>query len=88
MGSCYLIVYIIIENQNYNNKCIICWENLSLKTIYIKCTRCNILLHDNCALQYKSKMKTKIYCPHCKSKNSLFRYDNAIYNCKSLSSYN
>lgn len=84
MGSCHSTNFLVIDKNNFRN-CIICWETVSLETIYIKCVKCNILLHDYCASQYKININCKnIDCPQCKNVNSLFRYDNVIYDCKKL----
>jgi len=78
--------------QKVNHNCIICWDEISQKSgKYVKCGKCKILLHDVCAQQYKLNLNPNpnpidntIYCPHCKFNNSLFRYDNEIYDCKKL----
>jgi hypothetical protein len=85
MGSCYSI-NIFLQNENrfiQDNTCIICWENVCIEKKYVKCTKCNIIFHHDCALRYKDNKDTSIiYCPHCKRIKTLFIYDNEIYDCK------
>lgn len=94
MGSCYS-VHLLLDNKNNqtgNNQkkihCLICCEEISHQTgVYVKCSKCKILLHDICAKTYKSKtniISNIIYCPHCKYQNSLFCYDSGICECKQL----
>ena len=33
-------------------KCLICWEDFQNKNIYVKCHKCKIYIHDNCAYSY------------------------------------
>lgn len=87
MGSCYSVPFFIEEKVKEEEKCLICWDSVSLNSIYIKCCKCNIYLHENCACKYKENRNKDLKnndCPHCKCKNSLYRYDNDIYDCKNI----
>jgi hypothetical protein len=66
MGSC-LSIPIVYENNP--NECFICWEDIP--EVYVKCRRCKILLHENCAIRY---IINSPQCPHCQRKNALFLY--------------
>ena len=75
MGSCHSI-NILLYHQNSihtKNECFICWEETS--EIYVKCSICKIMLHENCELRYNNKVKSA-QCPNCKRKKVLYLYKN------------
>jgi DNA-directed RNA polymerase subunit RPC12/RpoP len=91
MGSCHSIAPLIekdkkIEIKKEKNKCMMCSYEISLQSgIYVKCSKCKILLHESCGKKYKSNTKTNIiFCPHCKYRDTLYSYDNNIYACKEI----
>jgi len=49
--------------------CLICWEEIANQD-FVKCIRCNILLHNSCEERYRSDRKY-CKCPHCQRINSL-----------------
>ena len=70
MGSCHSIPY-FLQNNEYESVCNLCWESVSLKKNYIKCSNCSIFLHEICA----KNIKNIYYCPNCKLKNSLIKLE-------------
>jgi DNA-directed RNA polymerase subunit RPC12/RpoP len=89
MGSCHSLPLLLekdIEEEVENKQCMICSDEISLESgIYVKCTKCQILLHSSCGQKYKSNTKSNtIFCPHCKNRNSLFFYENDINSCKKI----
>jgi hypothetical protein len=73
------IIYYKINMGNKNsiikeNNCLICWEDLKNKNIYVKCSKCKIYIHDNCTYSYYRNKLTK-KCPHCQHKFSLYYYN-------------
>jgi hypothetical protein len=84
MGQCYAIPFFIEQIQiKEDRSCVICLENVVSKNIYVKCSKCNGFLHTLCALECK-KSAELIQCPFCKRKNTLYIYDNDVYNCELL----
>jgi Zn finger protein HypA/HybF involved in hydrogenase expression len=90
MGGCHS-KNIEIENQKVNNQCLICMNKISLQTVvYLKCCRCQILLHNSCSKKCICKSNTNsntkksnvLYCPNCKNRNSLISYNNHLINYK------
>lgn len=55
-------------------ECLICWENIENKNIYVKCDRCRIYLHTHCAYSYCIQKSMK-KCPHCQWIGSLYYYN-------------
>ena len=52
-------------------ECLICWEKIENKNIYyVKCCKCRIYLHVDCAYAYSDKK-----CPHCQCIGSLYYYN-------------
>jgi Zn finger protein HypA/HybF involved in hydrogenase expression len=100
MGSCHsfpllLIKDIEIENQKAKNQCMICSNEISLQTgIYLKCSKCKILLHRSCSKKCKSNKNKNnnnnnnksniLCCPHCKYRNSIISYNNNINDSKKI----
>ena len=89
MGQCYSIPLLIPVPQPVQDhrNCVICSDPVTScsSKIYVKCTKCHILLHTLCAFEYKSKSNSSsILCPNCKHKHALFIYDNNVsgYNCE------
>ena len=61
--------------------CLICWEKIENKNIFVKCNKCRICLHSDCAFSYFIQISmTK--CPHCQQENCLFYYH--FENCNLL----
>ena len=58
-------------------ECLICWENVENKNIYVKCAICRIYLHLVCAYSYSENK-----CPHCQRNGSLYYYNDE--NCYAL----
>lgn len=90
MGSCYSIP-LFLENNIENKQCMICSNEISIQNgIYLKCSKCKILLHKSCSKKCKCKSNTNtntnklniLYCPHCKHRNSLISYNNNLNNYK------
>jgi len=46
-----------------DKSCLICWEKI-INENFVKCVRCNILLHNYCEERYRSYRKY-CKCPHC-----------------------
>ena len=96
MGQCYSIPILIPVPQPIQDhrNCALCSEfvtssssssSSSSSKIYVKCTKCHILLHTLCIFEYNSKSNSSdILCPNCKHKHALFIYDNKVsgYNCE------
>jgi hypothetical protein len=87
MGSCYSIHLILQNNNQYNNECLICFENIHISNDYVKCRKCKILLHYDCAVKYKVLQKCRsqnchyLKCPHCQSCKTSYLYkSDDIYN--------
>ena len=80
MGSCYSIHHLIQNNYQSNTECLICFENVNLTNNYVKCDKCKILLHVQCAIEYKSFQKCrnsichKLKCPHCRRCKTSYLY--------------
>ena len=53
-----------------NNTCLICLEIVDSQT-WIKCIRCNILLHNTCAEIYNGEKKY-CKCPHCQRIGTMY----------------
>jgi hypothetical protein len=93
MGSCHSLPLLLEkkrdqENNNKPTQCMLCCHEISIYSgIYVKCFKCGILLHNCCAKKYKSNTRIRsniLFCPHCKFRNSLYCYNNKLYNCKKL----
>lgn len=63
-----------LSKINLDKECLICWENIENKNIYVKCVNCRIYLHSHCAYSYCIKISMK-KCPHCQRENSLYYYN-------------
>ena len=71
MGTCHSIPMFI--ESNGNKECLICMENI--KGEYVKCSKCKVVLHVECAVHYKvSKKYYLLKCPHCQKYNSSYHY--------------
>jgi hypothetical protein len=66
MGSCYSAHLLYNNNSNI---CFICGENI--KSDYIKCSICNILIHENCFERNIGQLKGKP-CSYCQEYKSLY----------------
>ena len=66
LNSIHNMCYRKNNNDNNDNKCILCWENIT-KDKLIKCTRCNSQLHDYCKHNYDKENNIIDYCkcPNC-----------------------
>lgn len=89
MGSCHSLPLLLEKNKKIEtekNQCMMCSYEISIKSgIYVKCSKCKILLHESCSKKYKLNTNTNVlFCPHCKYRDSLYSYDNDVYVCKKL----
>lgn len=65
MGSFNSIHNMYYRENNADNKCILCWENIK-KDNLIKCVRCNSQLHDYCVDKYNNVNNIDYCkCPNC-----------------------
>ena len=72
MGTCHSFP-IFTENEYVTTKCCLCMKNIIGD--YVKCTKCNILLHNKCIKKYKSYNKNYfINCPNCQENNTYHYY--------------
>ena len=54
------------EEKYIDKECMICLEEVNIKTDYIKCYNCNKLFHTKCMNNWKQKRKlTYSSCVHC-----------------------
>ena len=78
------ITYKQTEEENTDNECIICFENIDKKFSYVKCYNCNKMYHEYCITAWKYKQPIKnnygVTCPHC-SMNDLFLHEYYVDHC-------
>ena len=53
----------INSNQNFDNRCVICMENIEKESIIRKLNKCNHFFHINCIDKW---FESKITCPTCR----------------------
>lgn len=77
MGSIYSVHLLFHNSIRYQQKCLICWEPISVEyNVFVKCNKCKNMLHKCCGLTYRSD-DVFIKCPYCNRNGSLFLYDNS-----------
>jgi len=62
-----------VSKISSEKECLICWENIENKNVYVKCDKCRIFLHSDCVFSYCIQISIK-KCPHCQQENSLYYY--------------
>ena len=65
------------DNSIKNRSCLACCKALGSSYTWIKCFRCNILLHHHCEEMYSNR-RTYCKCPHCERIGTLFNISNII----------
>ena len=63
------------QNSIKNRSCLVCCKQLGSSYTWIKCFRCNILLHHHCEEMYSNR-RTYCKCPHCERIGTLFNISN------------
>ena len=71
MGS-FISSHAMYAGKSAKNTCFLC-SNQITENKYIKCVRCNILLHDDCEKQFSNTCYT--ICPRCDRCGSLGQID-------------
>lgn len=62
-------------NSIKNRSCLNCCKEIGSASTWIKCFRCNILLHHDCE-EMHSNRRTYCKCPHCEGIGTLFNTSN------------
>ncbi len=62
-------------NSIKNRSCLSCCKEIGSSYTWVKCVRCNILLHHHCE-EIHSNRRTYIKCPHCEGIGTLFNTSN------------
>ena len=65
------------QNSIKNRSCLVCCKQLGSSYTWIKCFRCNILLHHHCEEMYSNR-RTFCKCPHCERIGTLFNISNTL----------
>lgn len=63
------------HNSIKNRSCLICCKQIGSSYTWIKCFRCNILLHHHCE-EMHSNRRTYCKCSHCEGIGTLFNISN------------
>ena len=66
------------HNSIKNRSCLVCCKQIGSSYTWIKCLRCNILLHHHCEEMYSNR-RTYCKCPHCQRIGTLFNNSNTLY---------
>ncbi len=64
-------------NSIKNRSCLICCKQLGSSYTWIKCFRCNILIHHHCEEMYSNR-RTYCKCPHCERIGTIFNVSNTL----------
>tara|TARA_R110001592_G_scaffold166699_1_gene401874 strand:+ start:2138 stop:2434 length:297 start_codon:yes stop_codon:yes gene_type:complete len=71
----------IINKQEEDNECMICFENVDIDFTYIKCHNCNKLFHQHCMDSWKNKKQQAFsVCIHC-TKDELLLHETITTCC-------
>ncbi len=65
------------HNSIKNRSCLICCKPLGCSYTWIKCFRCNILIHHHCEEMYSNR-RTYCKCPHCERIGTLYNTSNIL----------
>ena len=65
-------------NSIKNRECLSCCKKIGSVSTWIKCIRCNILLHHDCE-EMHSNRRTYCKCPVCQGIGTLFNTSNIQY---------
>ena len=65
------------HNSIKNRSCLVCCKLLGSSYTWIKCFRCNILLHHHCE-EMHSNRRTYCKCPHCERIGTLYNTSNIL----------
>ena len=69
------------NEDNIDNECLICFENIDKRLPYVKCYNCKKMYHEYCITTWKYKRNLiNTVCPHC-SVNDLHLHDFYINYC-------
>ncbi len=64
-------------NSIKNRSCLRCCKEIGSSYTWVKCFRCNILLHHHCE-EIHSNRRTYSKCPHCEGIGTLFNISNVL----------
>lgn len=65
-------------NSITNRACLICCKEIGSASTWIKCFRCNILLHHDCEEIYTNRRSLHCKCRLCKRIGTLFNTSNIL----------
>ena len=65
-------------NSIKNRSCLVCCKEIGSSYTWIKCSRCNILLHHHCEEIYNNRRSMHCKCPHCERIGTLFNTSNIL----------